>query len=93
MLLIYCTQKSVAYEELYNTSYVNVASYRVVMNRLLRALFHLLCLLLGAVVMNAGGTGLFLGAFSTKWLASLIMVLGAGILGYGIWGITKDRKS
>lgn len=65
----------------------------MIMSKRLRALLHLFYLVFGAVVMNAGGTGLMLGAFPTVWSGLLIILLGAGILGFGIWGIVKDPKA
>lgn len=63
------------------------------MDKRLKALLHFFYLLFGAIIMNAGGTGLMLGAFSTVWLGLLIILLGAGILGFGIWRIIKDPKA
>lgn len=62
------------------------------MDKRLRALLHLFYLVLGAIVMNAGAIGLMFGAFYTIWLGILVMLLGAGILGFGIWGIVKSPK-
>jgi hypothetical protein len=62
------------------------------MDKRLKALLHFFYLLFGAIVMNAGGIGLMLGAFYNVWLGFLIILLGAGILGFGVWGIIKDPK-
>lgn len=67
--------------------------YRVIMDKRLRALQHLFYLLFGAIIMHAGGIGLMLGAFCRVWLGLLIMLLGAGILGFGIWRVIKDPKA